>query len=620
MRMPAAPAMKRTVYDKFRGVDFAHDAILCDRTRSPYAVNVVSDNGSQPEKRVGWRELCTLEQPINCVAQGIINGVHHIIAHGGTKLYKVENAGTTATVIKENIKNERSSIFFAQHQNVSKCFVLTGAEYLVYNGTAVQNVSEISTVPVILIDKKPAGGGTQLDYVNLIQPKREERFKGDGSTKIYQLAATNIDSTAVTVKEITAAGETTRADFTVDRASGKVTFTTAPPTPPVTGEDNIYITYAKTVDGYANRVQKCRSTAFYGYGGDNRVFITRNPDMKAQDWWSEINDPTYFPDINYAIIGTTNTAVVGYSKLGETMLINKEDNQQDTTIFIRTAQFDGTKASFPVKPGVAGKGALSPYSFATLIDEPLFLSRTGIFAITSNVITAERTLQNRSFYIDPRLCKEPNLDKATACEWNGYYIIAINGNAYLLDSRQKAYEKENPNGFVYECFFWNNINATCFMVYNGELFLGSSDGKICKLNTDIVGIERYSDNGQPIKAVWSTKMDDDGEQQLRKSLSKKGFTITLKPNVRSSAKVEYKTSYDTIPNYITTVSTGIFEWSPLYFEGFTFVSNNNARTMVIKKKVKNYQALQLIFTNEKMNEGFGIFSITKEYQIGNYIK
>lgn len=63
MKMPAAPPMKRTVYDNFRGVDFAHDAILCDRTRSPYAVNVVSDNGSQPEKRVGFRVLCTLEQP-----------------------------------------------------------------------------------------------------------------------------------------------------------------------------------------------------------------------------------------------------------------------------------------------------------------------------------------------------------------------------------------------------------------------------------------------------------------------------------------------------------------------------------------------------------------------------
>lgn len=621
MRVPAEPASKIKVYDNFKGVDFAHDPLLCDDNRSPNAVNLISDNGSQPEKRPGFRILQTMEQPINGIAHGTVNGNHVFIAHGGTKLYTF--TPTSKTEIKTGVNNARSAIFFSKINDVSKCFILTGTEYLVYDGTAVKSVSEIATVPVILIDKKPSGGGTQLDYVNLIQPKRTEKFKGDGTTKLFQLAATSIDATTVVIKEITASGEVTKTegtDFTVNRTSGQITFNTAPPKPAVTGEDNIYITYAKTVTGYADRVQKCLTIAFFGYGGDNRVFITRNPDYKAQDWWSEINDPTYFPDLNYAIVGTTETAVIGYSKLGKNLVISKEDNQNNSTIFLRSAEFDGTNATFPITPGIAGKGAYSPYSFATLIDEPLFLSRTGIFAITSNVITAEKTLQNRSYYIDPSLTKEPNLDKATACEWNGYYIISVNGHAYLLDSRQKAYEKQNNAAFTYECFYWENINATCFMVYNGELYWGDSSGNICKLNTDIADMTRYNDNGVAIKAEWQTKMDDDGLSQLAKTLHKKGFTVTTKPITRSSVKVSYKTSGMDEPELIKDIDTSIQSWLDVDFSAFTFNSNDNAQPVVIKKKVKKYQALQIILSNEELNQGIGIFQITKEFEIGNYIK
>ncbi len=623
MKVPAEAPAKTKVYNNFKGVDFAHDPLLCDDDRSPYAVNLISDNGSQPEKRPGTRILQTMEQPINGLAQGIVNGNHVFIAHGGTKLYTYTES--TKTEIKNGINNARSHIFFATHDNKSKCFILTGAEYLVFDGSTVQSVTDIATVPVILIDKKPTGGGTQLDYVNLIQPKRTEKFKGDGSTKIFQLASTEIDADTVICKETTSSGEVAKVegtDFTVNRTSGQITFNVAPANASnvIAGVDNIVITYAKTVTGYADRVWKCRTMAFYGYGGDNRVFITRNPGYKAQDWWSELNDPTYFPDLNYAIVGTPNTAVVGYSKLGKNLIIAKEDNQQDTTIFSRSAEFDGTKASFPIVPGIAGKGAFSPYSFATLVDEPLFLSRTGIFAITSNVITAEKTLQNRSYYIDPRLTKEPNLDTATACEWNGYYIIAVNGHAYLLDSRQKSGEKQNPNGFVYECFYWENINATCFMVYNGELYWGDSGGNICKLNTDIADMTKYNDNGAAIKAEWQTKMDDDGLSQFTKTLHKKGFTVTTKPITRSSVKVSYKTSSMNEPELIKEVDTSIQSWLDVDFSEFTFNSNDNAQPVIIKKNVKKYQALQIIISNEEINQGMGLFQITKEYEIGNYVK
>ena len=60
-------------------------------------------------------------------------------------------------------------------------------------------------------------------------------------------------------------------------------------------------------------------------------------------------------------------------KLGRFLIIIKEDNQQDSTIFQRwgTLQSDGS-VLFQIEQGIAGTGAISKYCFANLIDEPLF--------------------------------------------------------------------------------------------------------------------------------------------------------------------------------------------------------------------------------------------------------
>lgn len=620
VNVPAEPQPRITVYGEFKGVDFSTDPYLVDNRRSPYAINIISDKGGQPEKRPGWETVHTMEQPINGLAYGFVNGQEVFIAHGGTKLYQWTD--TTATVIRETVANTKSAIFFMPHQNKSKLFVLTGSEYMMYDGETVKSVSEEATIPVVLIAKKPNGGGTSLQPINLIQPKRTEKFAGNGTDKVFVLGANNLDATVVAVKQVTATGETALAEgtaFTVDRVSGKITFVAAPPVSTVTGEDNIMITYAKTVEGYADRVCKCRTVAHYGLGGSNRVFITRNPDCKAQDWWCEMNDPTYFPDTNYAVIGTDNTSIMGYSKIGEYLAIIKEDNQQDTTIFVRRAELTNGVATFPVKPGVTGIGALSPHSFAALIDEPLFLARTGIYAITSNVVTAERTLQNRSFFVDPKLTKEPNLQDAVATEWNGYYLIAVNGHAYLMDSRQRS-EGRNPSNFYYECYYWENVPAIAFLVHNGELFFGTPDGKICKFKSNMATMARFSDGGDAIVATWSTKADDDGLPCMSKTMTKKGCLVTLKPFHRSGVKISVKTEKDTVPSLIAQGVAGILDFDEIDFTEFTFISNDNARAIVFRKKIKKYRTLQFFAVNDRVNQGFGLFNIVKSYVPVNYIK
>lgn len=611
----AEPNPNTTVYSQFRGVHLT-DPYLCDINHSPYSINLISNNEGMPEIRPGWRVLHTIEQPIHAMARGNVNGQDVFLVHGGTKLYKWTDQ--TVTVLTSGVSNAPSTIFFASHSNESMAWFLCDGLYLVYDGSEVRSVSSVATIPVILIAKTPAGGGTSYSPVNLIQPKRTEKFRGDGSSKVYQLAANGLDSAAATVKEITASGEITRTDFAVNTTTGQVTFTTAPPASPVAGADNIFITYAKTVSGYANRIKRCTICAEYGETGTGRIFVTGNPEYRNYDWFTELNDPTYFPDLNYGVTGNSSTAIMGYSKLGRYQMIIKEDNQQDTTIFMRypSTLTNGTPY-FRLEPGVTGTGAIASGTFVNLIDEPLFLARNGVFAITSNNVTAERTLQNRSYFVDEQLTKEANLNKAIATEWNGYYLLAINGRVYAFNSRSK---QAHGTSFIYDCFLWSNIAATCFMVNRGDLYFGDESGQICKLNDDLQGSDRYHDNHQAIDVVWSTKLDNDGIPFMLKTMRKKGSGITTKPFARSTYEVAIITEKSELEKVIRKFNRDMFDLNDFDLTRFSIESSPHAKFTPFNKKIKKYESMQIIVRASAMNEAFGIYNITKQWLAVNYVK
>lgn len=619
MKRRPPPNVNTTYYDNLKGIDYSKDPSQIDKSHSPFMVNLIPDKGGTLEKRLGFRTIFTVEAPVNGIFYAYINQKVKRLVHGGTKLYDcTENE---PVLLYSDISSSKSQGFAMQHENKNKFFLMTGADFLVYDGETVKKVQDIAKIPTVLISRKPSGGGTPLDAVNLLQSKRVVRFLGTATDKTYILPSTDIDEEKVTAEKKTASGMTTLVegtDFTVNRETGQVTFNTAPGVSPVEGEDNVYITYSKTVEGYADRVLKCTVYAYFGLGGSNRVFISGNEKNRNYDWWSAINDPTYFPDLNYAVMGSEDTAIMGYSKIGEYLTVIKEDNSQDTTIYIRSAQMVSNDAVFPIKQGVTGTGAISKQSFVSLVDEPLFLSRNGIYAITSNTSTAERTLQNRSFFIDRALTKEANLENAISCEWNGFYLLGINDKVYILDSRQKAGAKDSA--FIYECFLWDNIPATCFLSINGELYYGTTDGKVCKMNTDIKDMSRYSDDNKAIKAAWASALDYDGLPQYLKTMNKKGCVVTLKPFVRSSVKIGVKTEKDNIEKIIKNGFIDIFDWEDIDFARFTFNSNDNASQIVIGTKIKKYKGLQFVLVSDNVNEGFGVLNIVKSYIVVNFLK
>ena len=660
---------KTVVYGAFRGVDFSIDPSLVDKYRSPYAPNLISDTGGMPEKRLGWRTLHKVESPINGIYHTEIDNKEYFLIHGGTKLYQVVNdedikdaeqdtepeteeaeiEGTegeeqegaeeereieeeTASedipkniiVLREGIANHRSSAFFSTAEDKRYLFILTGSEIMCFDGMEVKDIEDIAYVPTIFVNTEPKGGGIMFDAVNLIGKQRKEDFFGNNTDRIYNLSTDNLESIdKVEVAEGSGENRTLKegADYTVNLKEGKITFTKTYP-PIVGGHDNVFITYTKVNEG-KDKILNCTVATTFGGSGNATVFLSGNPEYKSRIWFSDTRKPNYFPDVNYKIAGSEENQVMGFQKLGRYLTVIKDDNTQDSTIFQMWGTEDNRGAlNYQMEQGISGVGAISSNCFATLMDEPLFLSRQGILATYTTNVLAEKTLKNRSYFVDAKLTKENNLKEACATVWSGYYLLAVNNSCYVLDSRNKTYRHNQTDGngdYIYESYHWDNFPARCFLTVADELYFGTEDGRVCKLNTDISGNERFNDDNNAVIAAWSTKNDDDGASYLYKTMQKKGCSVTIKPYSKSSCTIYY--SKDGNPDtFVRKHLMDIFDWNNMDFERFTFNTNESPQDVYLKKKVKKYKRLQLIIINDGKNEGFGILQIAKTFTTGNYAK
>ena len=269
-KIPDSPKKYKTEYSSFKGVDLSSNPTQVDSARGAMGtVNLISDSGGFPEKRKGWRVLLNVEEPVNGLYRGIIKDKEYFLVHGGTRLYKwTEN---TLTELKSGLTNKQGTSFTLN----DKMYVLTGGEYLVFDGETAKDATADAYVPTTTIANKPTGGGTAFEDVNLLSSKRKNGFCADGSATTYQLDTTDIES-ITEVKVDDKVWESSK--YTLDKTKGQVKFTTAPPKPAITGKDNVVITFVKPVEGYKEKITKCTIAAIYGGKSQDRVFLAGNPD------------------------------------------------------------------------------------------------------------------------------------------------------------------------------------------------------------------------------------------------------------------------------------------------------------------------------------------------------
>lgn len=607
----SAPSVTIRQFRAFRGLDQSADESQIDPSRSPLAVNMTSDAGGFPQKRLGWRTIRQYVGRINGIFAYREDGQMQTVVHAGAKLYRDADPPVE---LMSGLNDADSTAFYMDN----KLYILTGREYLVYDGKACTHVKDKAYAPTTSYGRKPDGsGGESYERVNLLNPDRYNKFHGDGTSKDFQLDVKEIDK----VLSVMVDGKP-ETGYKADLKAGKVTFTNAPPKS-ATGISNVEIKFSKAGDSSEgmDKVLKCTLCATYGMSAENRVFISGNPDAPATEYYSGLADPSYFPDYNFVKVGSQDWPIMNYLKFQGDLLVVKEDNQQEYTVWHHTATTlnDGT-AAFPLSPGVAGLGSVSKRAAQNLLDDTLFLTPRGVFARVNSVTMTklEQGVRCRSARINPTLTVRRNLSEAVSVVWKGYYILCVGDECYVADSNQGM----SQGG--YEWYYWKNVPARCFAQEGGVLWFGTKDGRLCRMNDDIVDpegnpmMEAYNDDGKPIEWIWSTKMDDFGNIGQYKNLTKRGCVIQFKTAVQSSADIYIRTEKD-FGIKKRSEQLAQLDFNQLDFDKWTFNTlPNNIRSL--RTKVKKFQQIQIILRGDELNEAFGVLEIVLRATIGNPVK
>lgn len=615
---------KTRVYNNFAGVDFTSDSTMVQLNRSPNCVNMYknynSSLGQAIETRPGFRSLLRLS--------GKIYGIHFVkteslkvLVHSGTKLllwdnYPSSEEESEMTVLFSNMEETKSRSFVYN----DKLYINDGKNYIFFEKNEIKTVESVASIPTTTIARNPSGGGTLYQPVNLLQSKRKNSFLANGTDKSYTLDANGLDSIDV---EATVNGtkKTEGTDFTVNRTTGVVTFSSAPAAPTTKGQDNVIITFSKTVKDYSLRIKKCLLSCIF----DNRIFFSGNSQFPNALFNSMLNDPTYVSDLAYYQDGSDNIPITSLLRVGDSILVIKSDDQQDAVVYyhtpkeIKTEEMDET--TYPTKQGLAGIGCISMWGAKNFLDEPVFMSRLGLESFTKLNLGLERSIEHKSSMVDGKLVNEPDLKEVHLEQWKGYLTCLINGHIYLADNRQK-YLNKGTQQQEYEWYYWDNIGdivegefkkATLLKEYDGNLFFGTENGTVAKFTDGV-----YNDNGRVIYSQWQTPSDSFGSENHVKTTNKRGGIANLKTIPGSICKLKEITN-KLNEKEITRFNASGFSYSKFSYIDFSYNTSEKAY-MKYKIKEKKWTHISLIFYSDEIDKPFGLFSATLEAFVGGYVK
>ena len=549
------------IYANFRGVDFRGEEI--NLTRSPDSLNVWKDykETESIRTRPGMKHHYGSE-----TIYGIFFFKDFMIVHAGQKLCKVFDGETTVLLTGVNEIQSQAFVF------EDLWYFKDGKHYLQYDGSTIKDVE--GYVPTTTIARKPMGGGTKYEDVNMLSDYRKNSFLADGASFSFFLDVVNIDDDFVPV--VTVNEEVVAADqYEVDYLEGKITFITSPPDAPLTdGQDNVIIEFKKAVPKYRKSILECTMLQVF----DNRVFFSGYKDYPNVVWHCSLNDPGYVSDLDYYREGMDTAAVRGLVAGNNALWVFREPSSANTTVFYHTPTLDEEygkiypSAHSSVTTGCVGKAI-------NFNDDIVFFSERGMEGISGDV-TTEQVVAHRSSLVDRKMTAEPSYKDMILEEWEGYLFVFIGSKAYLADSRTAF---TNENHIEYDWFYWDmGKEITCTCVHNGVLYLGTADG-----------IYTLSDMKANVESYWTTPLDKFKHPHKLKTTNKRGCVAEATGDISVYAKLE-DTDFELI---------GTYEKVTDYF--------------VSRIKRKKFKDIQLKFYS---NTRFSLETVTLECFIGGYIK
>lgn len=662
-KVPKSP--QRNIYQitKWLGCDFTSSPSAVDENHSQECINFTRYMPGKIRKRMGYTNVGREKDghEINDIWKWDDNCY---LIHARNRVYSVRRDSSTGNFDFENFSQDENSIFlyggyvpfdfgykqlsFHRMKDTGIIFgdglfgiiewrdqgYVPGGNFVIYEHEH-GGFKEHCHVPVVTISKSPTGGGRSYEAVNMLVNTFTDSFYVSSSESSATDFYTSFKplSEVISVEVLDANGEwvdvpSTAQGYRAILNEGKIIFYTPPGASPIEGEDNVRITASTTaIESQIDKLSSCTIGIAYGVGGEaNRIFLSGNEEYPNYDWFSEMDDITYFPDNNYSVLGSDASAIKGYAIASNYLVTLKGEGTDQQTAIIREGVLDNDgNVVFRVINSLQGHPILSGKTSVMAGVEPLFLSKEGVMAITSEDITGEKMMNSRSYFINGKLLKEPALENSFAIRHGDFYLLFVNTHVYVLDTLQAITTDNAPYSTrEYATFYWDNIPATCAASIDGAVFFGTDTGVLMKSYTDENSISSYSDCNKnfvytknPIHCKYVTA--DLDALIFFKLKTYRYFALKVFSSVASSVKIYcYRNGeWELLKEDAGTVR--YFTFSQLVFSKLTFRTDLGTRLVNSKVRIKKLDHAKFMIENDVLEESLMIDEFGIEFtQSGNY--
>ena len=559
-------------------------------------VNFRVTNDGALKKRPGMKALHDFGGEINGAWHGYVGGAEYTVVSAGGKLYTVDVAERTVSEIGTVADAHTEFFGFSE-----KLYILDGTQYQVWDGGESAAAPVSGYVPVVLTNTAPTGGGTELQEVNKLTPKRRVWFSPDGTATDFVLPEKAI--AAVTSVKNRATGDTI-TEFTADTASGKVTFTSDPPP---AGTNTIEITYASAGDGA--EVKKMRFAEIYNGATDNRVFLYGDGSNRALYSGLDYDgNPTaeYFPDLNVLDIGDANTPVTQLIRHYSRMIAFKTDSAYSVQYGQITLSDGRETAAFYWSPINRAIGNCAPGQVRLVDNNPLTLFNNSVYrwinsgGYSSNLTVDERQAKRvsdrvwktlRGMDLEHAYCFDDNARK----EW------------YCVCGEIAAVYNYGLNvWYVYE-----NFPVRYMVEFDGRLF-GARGSKLVE-----IADEFRNDCGDSISARWASGNMAFGADYRRKYSAMLWVGISPVTGGELGVTIETDRKADFSKKI---VSKNMATFTKANFGNWSFATSRRPEMERLKLKAKKFTYYKLIFTNDSANTTAAVTSADLRVRYTGYVR
>ena len=576
---------KRTfVVDNFKGVDLSSSLFDIADNEAVDLDNIEYDKKlRRTASRKGYEEIM-LGKKTDVDLSGNLNGKFFydgkLFLHIGESLFKVGDVGKSFE-IKETKLEEVEGIslndhisygFLSNYNSIERLFIIDGESYKVLEKVedtyTIQDVSDIATIPTTTTaipceEANLSSAGTPLDDVNMLTPFRYNKFitpiKEVIDNETPTIFTFNCDTTCDTdllkieieiegveyqdneeiikseriellwnsvnnlwanIQENVVARNINgflRIEFRKRYFTENNIYNTS------SSDTNMIVKIKHETDDY-KKINGCT----FGKIFNDRLFLSGNPNYPNTDWHSsgDLNDFSYFSDLDYCNYGTRETSIVGYDIYSSGILIVfKESSSIEPTVYTRTYEegvardYAGNRIKdeegssytedyykLETVNSMGGLGALSNRSIANFLGDTIVLTRDGLKALRSveNVADNERIFVDVSTKINSVLTKEENLKEAIIYTFNDRLFLKTPN--YLFVGEYNLRDENNQ----YSWFKWSGLKPIYFFDYDDELYF-SNGSDLCKFPFDRELTKDYvsADASSNLGSVYITGKTED---------------------------------------------------------------------------------------------------------------